>query len=174
MTHLAPLHLEDGTVIYLEASEATSANAQLNVPASTAVVNNSGLNPSAAAYDPSAIAPGDEGYSRVGKGWPGSNGSSSNGSSGNGSGSYGSRSVGNGDSAAATVAPLALQTMEATIRSYTKHTLNAFKQLAIANVEKVTLEFGVQVNGEMGIPYVTKGTAGSNIKVTVECSFPAA
>ena len=61
--------------------------------------------------------------------------------------------------------------IESTIRTYTHHTLNAFKQVAIANVDKVTLEFGVQVSGEAGIPYITKGNAESNLKITVECSF---
>lgn len=64
------------------------------------------------------------------------------------------------------------QSIEETIRAYTTYTLNAFKQLAIANVDKVTLEFGIKVAGEAGVPYVTKGTAESNLKITVECSFP--
>ncbi|NJP11833.1 MAG: hypothetical protein HC866_22120 [Leptolyngbyaceae cyanobacterium RU_5_1] len=64
------------------------------------------------------------------------------------------------------------QKIEDTIRAYTHYALNAFKQVAIANVNKVTLEFGIQVNLEAGIPYVTKGTAESNLKITVECTFP--
>jgi len=64
------------------------------------------------------------------------------------------------------------KSIEGTIRAYTTHTLNAFRDLAAANVEKVTLEFGIKVGGEAGIPYVTKGTAESNLKITVECSFP--
>lgn len=59
-----------------------------------------------------------------------------------------------------------------TIRTYTVYTLNAFKQIPIAEVNKVTLEFGIEMGGEAGIPYVTKGTAKSNMKITVECSFP--
>lgn len=59
-----------------------------------------------------------------------------------------------------------------TIRAYTVYTLNAFKKVKIANIDKVTLEFGIEVGGEAGVPYVTKGTAKSNLKVTVECSFP--
>ncbi|MHC5914717.1 MAG: CU044_2847 family protein [Nostoc sp.] len=59
-----------------------------------------------------------------------------------------------------------------TIRAYTVHTLNAFKQIPITNVDKVTLEFGIEMGGEAGVPYVTKGTAKSNMKITVECSFP--
>ena len=62
--------------------------------------------------------------------------------------------------------------IEGTIRSYTTYTLNAFKELAGANVDKVTLEFGIEVGGQAGIPYVTQGTAKSNLKVKVECSFP--
>ena len=62
--------------------------------------------------------------------------------------------------------------MQGTIRAYTHYTLNAFKHLSGANVDKVTLEFGIKVAGEAGVPYVTKGTAESNLKITVECSFP--
>jgi hypothetical protein len=64
------------------------------------------------------------------------------------------------------------QDIQKTIRAYTLYTLNAFKKVAIANVDKVTLEFGIEVGGEAGVPYVTKGTAKSNLKITVECSFP--
>ncbi len=62
--------------------------------------------------------------------------------------------------------------IEGTIRSYTTYTLNAFKEMAVANVDKVTLEFGIKVGGKAGIPFVTQGTAESNLKITVECSFP--
>ncbi|PSN17546.1 hypothetical protein C7271_17175 [filamentous cyanobacterium CCP5] len=63
------------------------------------------------------------------------------------------------------------QAMQGTIRAYTRYTLNAFRSMAGANVDKVTLEFGIKVGGEAGVPYVTKGTAESNLKITVECSF---
>ncbi|MEW6493236.1 MAG: CU044_2847 family protein [Cyanobacteriota bacterium] len=62
--------------------------------------------------------------------------------------------------------------IETTIYAYTQYTLNAFKQVAIANIDKVTLEFGIELGGEAGVPYVTKGSAKSNLKITVECSFP--
>jgi Trypsin-co-occurring domain 1 len=66
------------------------------------------------------------------------------------------------------------QAIQSTIRAYTVYSLNAFKQIPIsnANVDKVTLEFGIELGGEAGVPYVTKGTAKSNMKITVECSFP--
>jgi len=62
--------------------------------------------------------------------------------------------------------------VEGTIRAYTHYTLNAFRQVANANINKVTLEFGMKVGGKAGIPYITEGTAESNLKITVECSFP--
>lgn len=62
--------------------------------------------------------------------------------------------------------------IENTIRGYTHYTLKAFRQVANANIDKVTLEFGIQIAAKAGIPYITEGTAASNLKVTVECSFP--
>ena len=62
--------------------------------------------------------------------------------------------------------------MQGTIRAYTHYTLNAFRSMVSANVNKVTLEFGIKIGGEAGIPYVTKSTAESNLKIIVECSFP--
>jgi hypothetical protein len=64
------------------------------------------------------------------------------------------------------------QALEGTIRAYTNYTLKAFQQVANANINKVTLEFGIKVGGKAGIPYITEGSADCNLKVTVECSFP--
>lgn len=64
------------------------------------------------------------------------------------------------------------EVLEKTLSSFTHYALNAFKQVAGANVDKVTLEFGVTIGGEAGIPYVTKGSAEGNLKVKIECSFP--
>ena len=62
--------------------------------------------------------------------------------------------------------------IESTIRTYTNHTLNAFRQVGSGNIDKVTLEFGIKVGGKAGIPYVTEGSADSHLKIVVECSFP--
>ena len=63
------------------------------------------------------------------------------------------------------------QPIEAIIVAFTAHTMEAFKKVASVNVDKVTLEFGIKLGGEAGIPYVAKGTAESNLKITVESSF---
>ncbi len=139
MSQLAPLQLDDGTLIYLEASE------------EHAVVSR--RMPLAAVADPADLEP-----ARVGKGW------------------HNSARVLQGAAIAPHQKPQ-FQAIERTIQGYTQQTLNAFKQTAqseLSNVDKVTLEFGIQLSGEMGIPYITKGAAASNIKVTVECSFPKA
>lgn len=65
-----------------------------------------------------------------------------------------------------------LSSMQDTIKAFTTYTLNSFHQVAHANINKVTLEFGVNVGGKAGIPFITEGSVGSNIKVTVECTFP--
>lgn len=69
--------------------------------------------------------------------------------------------------------PQGFELIESTIKTYTKYTLNAFKDASLANVRKVTLEFGVNVSGVGGVPYIATGTAGCNIKVVVECDFPS-
>lgn len=128
MTQLVPIRLEDGTEIYMEATEDVVA-------------------------PDSAIAPsgpgGDVETTRTAKGinW------------------------GMTGPVAQTHAAQSFKAIEGTIRTYTTYTMNAFKDMATANVEKVTLEFGLKVGGEAGVPYVTKGTAESNLKITVQCSF---
>ncbi len=62
--------------------------------------------------------------------------------------------------------------VEETICQYVDFVLNAFQKVAHANVDKVKLEFGVEVGGGVGIPYIANSTAKGNIKVSVECSFP--
>lgn len=113
MTQLAPIQLDDGSIIYIEAEDDVT----------------------------SSSGPTSEGVTRTAKGMGGT-------------------------------ALQNFQAMQGTIRTYTAYTLNAFKDMATANVDKVTLEFGVKVAGEGGVPYITKGSAECNLKITVECSFP--
>lgn len=129
MPQLTPIQLEDGTLIYIEASE------DITIPLVT--------DPTEANRETtrSDLDAGEKGWRPTPRN-------------------------------AEIVAIQSFQAIEGTIRTYTTYTLNAFKQVAIANVDKVTLEFGIKIGGEAGVPYVTKGTAKSNLKITVECSFP--
>lgn len=63
-----------------------------------------------------------------------------------------------------------------TVRNYSKLVLDSVKE-GISNTTaptKVTLEFGLQAGGETGVPFVTKGTAQANVKVTIEWDFSKA
>ena len=140
MAQLVPIQLEDGTEIYIEATD------DVEVSPTT---------------DTSAELDQPEEVRRGQKGWGGGSGSR---------GMVGFPSGGGSNSAAA-VAAQSFKAIERTIRTYTTHTLSAFKDMAHGNVDKVTLQFGIRIGGEAGVPYVTKGTAESNLSITVECSF---
>ncbi len=59
--------------------------------------------------------------------------------------------------------------MVSTVRGYSQIVLDAVKQsMSQPAPSKVTLEFGLQAGGETGIPFVTKGSAQANVKVTIE------
>ena len=58
------------------------------------------------------------------------------------------------------------------IRAYTKYAIGAFKNLGAAEVEEVTLKFGLKIGGKTGIPFVTEGSAESHFEIEVKCKFP--
>ena len=60
--------------------------------------------------------------------------------------------------------------VSSTIKGYTEILLEAVQAGSVSNLtpSKVTMEFGIQAGGETGIPFVTKGTAQANVKVTIE------
>jgi len=64
-----------------------------------------------------------------------------------------------------------MQMVQSTIRTYTTYCLDAFKNCATANVDEVTLEFGINLSADAGIPYIASGKAQSNLKITVKCSY---
>jgi hypothetical protein len=62
-----------------------------------------------------------------------------------------------------------------TIRGYSSMLLDAIRDGTAGAVgpEKVTLEFGVQVSGQAGIPLITSGTVQANVKVSIQWSLGA-
>lgn len=60
--------------------------------------------------------------------------------------------------------------MISTVRGYAITVLDTVHQgmSDLRSPSKVTLEFGLQAGGETGVPFVTKGTAQANVKVTIE------
>lgn len=67
-----------------------------------------------------------------------------------------------------------MQKAQAMIRGYTEYVIQSFQNFAAAEVEEITLKFGMSLGGEMGIPYITSGKANSNVEISVKCKFPKA
>lgn len=63
--------------------------------------------------------------------------------------------------------------MQQTVRSYAETVLTAVRTgvEGLPAPEKVTVEFGLQVGGEAGVPFVTKGTTQANVKVSLSWDF---
>ncbi|HEY9849982.1 MAG TPA: CU044_2847 family protein [Leptolyngbyaceae cyanobacterium] len=57
------------------------------------------------------------------------------------------------------------------IRFYTANAVTAFKDFGVAEIEEVTLKFGLKMGGKAGIPYITEGSAESNLQIEVKCKF---
>ncbi len=148
MAQLVPIQLEDGTEIYVESTE------EINVAPDARPTNS----------EPEEMVRGGQKG-----GWPGSSRGFNHMPEG-GASEQNSSDTGLAHKSAIAAAQ-SFKAIEGTIRTYTSHTLNAFKGMAGGNVDKVTLEFGIRLSGEAGVPYVTKGTAESNLSITVECSF---
>lgn len=69
-------------------------------------------------------------------------------------------------------AVIKMQEVHQQIRAYTKYAIGAFKNLGAAEVEEVTLKFGLKIGGKTGIPLLTEGSAESNFEIEVKCKFP--
>ncbi|MDX2230734.1 MAG: CU044_2847 family protein [Leptolyngbyaceae cyanobacterium bins.349] len=64
-----------------------------------------------------------------------------------------------------------MQDAQKMIRGYTLYALNAFRDLGGANVEEISLKFGLKISASTGIPYITQGSADCNLEVSVKCSL---
>ncbi len=144
MAQLVPIQLEDGSEIYIQAEDGVES-------------------PTIEATAPNDMEP-EETVRGGQKGFPefGSRGFDN---------LPGNESRSNRQKTAAVIAAQSFKAIEGTIRTYTSQTLNSFKNMGNSDIHKVTLQFGITVGGEAGVPYVTKGTAESNLSITVECVF---
>lgn len=70
------------------------------------------------------------------------------------------------------IAKVNIQDVHNQIRSYTKFALGAFKNFTEAEIEEVTIKFGIKLGGKAGIPFVTEGSAESNFEIEVKCKYP--
>lgn len=65
-----------------------------------------------------------------------------------------------------------IQQVHKKIRNYTKFALGAFKNFTDAEIEEVTIKFGIKLGGKTGIPFLTEGSAESNFEIEVKCKYP--
>ena len=66
------------------------------------------------------------------------------------------------------VSQQAIQTM----RGFAAFAVSSFRNVASANVSEINLKFGLKFGGKTGIPFVTEGSAESNLEVQVKFTFP--
>ncbi len=69
-------------------------------------------------------------------------------------------------------AQVKMQQARSMIRGYTSYVLSAFKDFGTANVEEVSLKFGLKFSAKAGIPYITEGSSDCNLEISVKCTFP--
>ena len=77
-----------------------------------------------------------------------------------------------GEKGAADAAVVKMQQARQMIRGYAAYALSAFKDFGAAEIEEVSLKFGLKMGGKAGIPYITEGSAESNLEIQVKCKFP--
>ncbi|MBK1986684.1 hypothetical protein A0J48_003865 [Sphaerospermopsis aphanizomenoides BCCUSP55] len=65
-----------------------------------------------------------------------------------------------------------LQQAKKMMRGYAMYAVSAFKDFGAAEIEEVTLKFGMKIGGKAGIPFITEGSAESNLEIEVKCKFP--
>jgi len=57
------------------------------------------------------------------------------------------------------------------IRGYTAYVVTAFKNFKAADIEEITLKFSLKIGSKFSIPYITEGSAESNIQIEVKCKL---
>ncbi|MCG6942165.1 MAG: hypothetical protein LJE69_13050 [Thiohalocapsa sp.] len=63
-----------------------------------------------------------------------------------------------------------LARVQQTLRGFVDGSVAALRGVD-ADIERVTLEFGVSLGGEAGVPFVSKGKADGALRVTVQCNL---
>ncbi|MEM8544565.1 MAG: CU044_2847 family protein [Cyanobacteria bacterium P01_H01_bin.119] len=64
-----------------------------------------------------------------------------------------------------------LKDIHGTIQAYAYYAIGAFKKVAFADVEEMTLKFGIKIAGKAGLPILTEGSAEGNFEIEVKCKF---
>ncbi|MGD9409885.1 CU044_2847 family protein [Thiohalocapsa sp.] len=63
-----------------------------------------------------------------------------------------------------------LTRVQETLRGFVDASVAGLKEVD-ADIERVTLQFGISLGGEVGMPFITKGDTCGALKVTVQCNL---
>jgi len=59
------------------------------------------------------------------------------------------------------------------IRGYTLYAISAFRNFAEAEIEEVSLKFGLKFTTTAGIPFIAESSSDCNLEISVKCKFPS-
>jgi Trypsin-co-occurring domain 1 len=65
-----------------------------------------------------------------------------------------------------------LEEVHHTIQGYTQYAIGAFKNLAMAEVEEVTLKFSLKISAAGGLPMIASSKTDADFAIEVKCKFP--
>ena len=55
------------------------------------------------------------------------------------------------------------------LQNYARYAIGAFQNVPFADVEEITLKFGVKVSGSTGIPILTHGSVEGDFHIEIKC-----
>lgn len=55
------------------------------------------------------------------------------------------------------------------LQNYARYAIGAFQDVPFADVEEITLKFGVKVSGSTGIPVLTHGSVEGDFHIEIKC-----
>lgn len=62
-----------------------------------------------------------------------------------------------------------LSEVHAKLQNYARYAIGAFQEVPFADVEEITLKFGVKVSGSTGIPVLTHGSVEGDFHIEIKC-----
>ena len=62
-----------------------------------------------------------------------------------------------------------LSEVHAKLQNYARYAIGAFQTVPFADVEEITLKFGVKVSGSTGIPILTHGSVEGDFHIEIKC-----
>jgi len=62
-----------------------------------------------------------------------------------------------------------LSDVHAKLQNYARYAIGAFQNVPFADVEEITLKFGIKISGSTGIPVLTHGSVEGDFHIEIKC-----